>query len=152
MNPSLNRQAVEALVVNFFRRGQVELRPERLVGIGDAGLGAAFPVIHCDRKQVADHNRRRDQRNRSARIGWDGEIEHRLIASSNFGNRAGLRIHANQRRASLLCHDVEEPATVRRPVKRRAAASARGRVVAENGIAHVEVVARGKVAGLRIGS
>ena len=40
LNPSLNALAIEAGVINFFRRSQVELRPELAVEVGDAGLSA----------------------------------------------------------------------------------------------------------------
>src|SRR5882762_5109825 len=38
LNPSLNGDAVETLVVNFFRSSEVELRPERFVRVGDSDL------------------------------------------------------------------------------------------------------------------
>src|SRR6266404_5067245 len=42
LDPSLNWDAVETFVINFLRFSEVELRPERLVRIGDAGLRAVL--------------------------------------------------------------------------------------------------------------
>src|ERR1700675_587071 len=150
LNPSLTWDAVEALVINFFRFSEVELRQEGLVRIGDAGLRAVLVALDRHGEQVPDRNRRRDQGNNSARFGRDREIEYGLIAMSNFGDCARLCVHTNQRSASLLGYVVEEPAPVRRPVECGAVATAWGRIVAEHGTAHVEVVARSEIAGLRI--
>src|SRR5260370_31711939 len=74
LNPSLNWDAVEALVINFFRFSEVKLRPERLVRIGESGLRAVLVALDRHGEQVPDRNRRRDQGNNSARFGRDGEI------------------------------------------------------------------------------
>ena len=103
LNPSLNVLAIETLVVNLLRRGQVELRPELAVEVGNAGLCA----VCRDGEEIADHDGRGDQGNDSAGVRSDGKIEYCLIAASDFGYGAGLRIHSDQGRASLLGDHVE---------------------------------------------
>ena len=38
LDPTLNGLAIEAVVIDFLRRGQIQLRPEYLVKVGDTGL------------------------------------------------------------------------------------------------------------------
>ena len=103
LNPRLNTLSVKACVRELFGRGQVELRPERLVDVSDTALGAVLR----DREKIADHDWCRDQSNDVAGIGRDRKVEHGLIAVRDFANRARLGVDANQGSASLLFHQIE---------------------------------------------
>src|SRR4029453_3724327 len=59
-------------------------------------------------------------------------------------------VEAHDWRASLLLHDIEERATVGRPVERTSAPATRCGIVAEDGTAHIKVVIGGKVLRLLV--
>src|SRR5215472_1992889 len=139
LNPSLDALAIEAGVIDLLRRRQLELRPELAVEVGNAGLSAH----RRNGEQIADHKGRRDQGNDGGSVPSNAKIQYGLIALSDFGYGAGLRIDPDEGRASLFLDGVEQPAAVRRPVEPATAPAARSGVVAEDRATHIEVIIDG---------
>src|SRR5215467_9105623 len=139
LNPSLNALAIEALVIDLFWRGEVELRPEFAVEVRNLRLNA----IGRDDEQIANRHGRGYQGHGSATVRSDGKVEHCLIACAYVGYCSRLRIHANQCSASLFFYAVEQPVTVRRPVNRPPIATTWSRVVSTDRAPHVEVITNG---------
>src|SRR5262249_2400315 len=112
LNPPLNALAVEAAVIDFLWRGRIQLRPEFSVEISNTRLRS----VARNGEEVANHHGRRDEGDNRTGVRTHREIEHGLIAPRDFGYCAGLCVEAHDERASLFLRDIEEQATVGRPV------------------------------------
>ena len=146
LDPSLNVAAVESLVIDLVWLGEIELRPEFAVEIGQPRLCA----IGRDTEEVADHGRRGNQCHDRRRIGRDGEIEHGLIAMRNLGTAPDWAVTRMIRVRASVDHVIERVA-VGRPVQGRAIASTGAALSPKTALAHVVVVIGGEVARLRVG-
>src|SRR6516164_7272570 len=141
LNPPLNALAVETAEIDFLWRGQIQLRPEFPVEVSNTGLRS----VARNGEEVADHYRRGDEGDNRAGVRTHRKIEHGLIAPCDFGYCAGLCVEAHDWRASLLLHNIEERATVGRPVEPAPTSATRRGIVTGNGATHIKVVICGKV-------
>ena len=101
LDPCLYALAIEARVLKVLWRGQIQLRPELPVEVGDASLCA----VGRNGEKIADHDGCGDQSDELACS--NRKVEYGLITFRDFSHSTGLCIHPDDGRAALFRDAVE---------------------------------------------
>ena len=113
LHPGLDAAAVEALVPDRLRFGQVELGEQLVVNLGEAFETAGRAI---EQEQVADIRGRRNQDGGLRSIGRGAVGEDVLVAAGERIDFAGFRVDTLEVGAPLFGGIHEDAATVRAPV------------------------------------
>ena len=142
LHPGLDALAVEALVPDHDRLGEIELREQLVIDLGEP---AHLPRRDIQQEQVADVGRRRNQHRGLRCIRRRAVREHIVIALGERLHLPGFRVDSLQIRPPFLRRDHVDESAVLAPERLRWPTAARRRLIAADAARDVVIVIRGEI-------